>query len=139
VNDSDQAPTADLGVRVAAARAERGLSLAAAASASRISPGYLHKLESGRVRSPSPHVLQRLAGTLTVPYAELMRLAGYVLPAGTAAVPAPAPARRRPAGVATNEELLRALERLSDEVRTLRHRQDELLARLAGPAPPAAE
>lgn len=58
-----------------------GLSLKAVAEKAEISAAYLQKLEGGDVRQPSPHVLHRLAGALDLPYATLMELAGYVVPA----------------------------------------------------------
>lgn len=41
------------------------------------SPGYVHKLEADRVRSPSPRVLAGLASALGLAYGELMTAAGY--------------------------------------------------------------
>ena len=63
-------------------RSALGLSLKAVADPAEISTTYLQKLEGGEVKSPSPNVLHRLAETLNVPYPELMRLAGYVVPDG---------------------------------------------------------
>lgn len=59
----------------------RGLSLRAVAEPAGISPTYLQKLERGSVESPSPHALHGLAEVLDTPYANLMALAGYVVPA----------------------------------------------------------
>jgi transcriptional regulator with XRE-family HTH domain len=68
---------------------------------------YLQKLEAGAVRNPSPHILHQLSRALDIDYAELMRLAGYIVPGdgGTKASP-----RRR-------NELRYALssEQLTDE------------------------
>jgi transcriptional regulator with XRE-family HTH domain len=61
-------------------RARRDRSLADVAAAAAISTTYLQKLEVGVVRQPSPNVLHQLAHALDVPYADLMRLAGYVVP-----------------------------------------------------------
>jgi transcriptional regulator with XRE-family HTH domain len=57
-----------LGERLRRARRQRSLS------------AYLQKLEAGMVKHPSPNVLHQLARALNVGYAELMRLAGYVVP-----------------------------------------------------------
>jgi transcriptional regulator with XRE-family HTH domain len=59
------------------------LSLSDAARAAEISAAYLSKLESDAVKKPSPHVLHQLSDALGVPYAELMRLSGYPVPAAT--------------------------------------------------------
>jgi HTH-type transcriptional regulator, competence development regulator len=58
----------------------RGWSLRDTAAKADISPAYLQKLESGQVQSPSPNVLYGLADKLKVPYSDLMKLAGYVVP-----------------------------------------------------------
>lgn len=71
----------DLGRRIKRAREIRGLSLAATAAAAGTSAAYVQKLERGEVKSPSPHRLLALADALEVPYAELMQLAGYEIPA----------------------------------------------------------
>jgi transcriptional regulator with XRE-family HTH domain len=63
------------------AREVRALSTLDAARSAGISPAYLSKLENDAVKKPSPHVLHQLSETLAVPYAELMRLNGYRLPA----------------------------------------------------------
>lgn len=75
----------ELGARLRQVRAMRGWSLRDTAEKADISPAYLQKLESGRVQSPSPHMLHSLATELRVPYSTLMELAGYVFPAGTEA------------------------------------------------------
>jgi transcriptional regulator with XRE-family HTH domain len=71
-----------LGGELRSFRQLKGLSLKAVATAASISTAYLQKLEGGDVQQPSPHVLYRLADALDVPYASLMQLAGYVVPAG---------------------------------------------------------
>lgn len=70
----------DLGSRLRQARELRQLSLSAVAKAAGISTAYLQKLEVGDVRQPSPHHLYALSSVLDIDYAELMRLAGYVIP-----------------------------------------------------------
>jgi transcriptional regulator with XRE-family HTH domain len=77
--------TEALGARLKGARIARRMSLETVSSEAKISQGYLHKLEAGRVRSPNPRVLQRLSGVLEVPYRDLMALADYLLPADDAA------------------------------------------------------
>lgn len=65
---------------VKAKREVKGLSLAKAAHDAKVSPAYLSKLESAGVQRPSPTLLHQLAPVLDIPYVELMRLAGYVMP-----------------------------------------------------------
>ena len=117
-------PTAELGSTIRDARNRTGLSTQVAAERARISPAYLNKLESGRVGTPSPRVLHRLAAVIGVPYWTLMHLAGYV-PADDAdpgrgpeprAQPRPG---EHPAGTATNERLL-------EELQAIRQRLDAL-------------
>jgi len=62
------------------AREVRELSAVDAARASGISPAYLSRLENDAVHKPSPHVLHRLSEALGLPYADLMRLSGYLVP-----------------------------------------------------------
>ena len=69
-----------LGNQLRAARELADLSLRSAAAQAEISSAYLSQLESGSVKSPSPHILYRLAEVYDVSYADLMVLAGYVLP-----------------------------------------------------------
>lgn len=46
------------------------------ANAARVSSGYLSKLERGAYKQPSYEVLNRIAGALQIPTAELYRIAG---------------------------------------------------------------
>ena len=62
------------------AREVRELTAVDAARAAGISGAYLSKLENDAVKRPSPHVLHQLSEALDIPYAELMRLSGYVVP-----------------------------------------------------------
>lgn len=73
----------ELGERLRAVRALRGYSLRQTAKEGGISAAYLQKLERGEVQTPSPNVLYAVASFLEVPYSELMRLAGYVVPNDT--------------------------------------------------------
>ena len=70
----------ELGARLRGVRELRHKSLSAVARAAGISTAYLQKLEVGDVRQPSPHHLYTLSTVLDIDYAELMRLAGYVVP-----------------------------------------------------------
>jgi transcriptional regulator with XRE-family HTH domain len=69
-----------VGATLRRARKLRALSAVEAARAAGISAAYLSKLENDAVKKPSPPVLLQLSEALGVPYAELMRLAGYQLP-----------------------------------------------------------
>jgi transcriptional regulator with XRE-family HTH domain len=111
-----------LGDTLRDARGRRGLSLQAAGDAAQISTGYLHKLEAGRVGSPSPRVLQRLAGVLGVRYWTLMEEAGYLAPA----TEDPTREDPMPATPPTNEELARLLAAIRDDLARLQARQDDL-------------
>lgn len=75
-------PKSDLGAQLQRVRRLRGLSLKAAAEPAGISATYLQKLERGLVKSPSPNILYRLGEMLDVPYATLMKAAGYIVPDG---------------------------------------------------------
>jgi transcriptional regulator with XRE-family HTH domain len=127
---------ADLGKQLRDARTKRGLSLEAASRAAKISQAYLHKLEAGRVQSPSPHVLQRLSEVLGVSYRRLMKLAGYLMPGeGRSAEPgaieeegAMAQTDTKPP---TNSELARLLEKVLRELDGVRRDQKALAQALA--------
>jgi transcriptional regulator with XRE-family HTH domain len=117
--------TEELGERLKAARTVRNLSLEAVGREAKISQGYLHKLEGGRVSNPSPHVLHRLGGVLDIPYRDLMALAGYLLPGDDAVAEGARPAG--PPRAATNAQLLGHLEALRTEVADLRATQQRIL------------
>ena len=87
--------------------------------AAQISQGYLHKLEAGRVNTPSPRVLERLGTVLGIPYERLMELAGYV-------PPRPQEATMPRATAPTNHELARLLEAVLKELIELKHGQHQL-------------
>lgn len=84
MNAKDRKPTdanaQALGNRLRAARELAGRSLRAAATQAEISSAYLSQLEAGSVKEPSPHVLHRLSEVYDVSYADLMALAGYIVP-----------------------------------------------------------
>ncbi len=67
-----------LGTELSKAREHMGVSLQAIADNAKISAAYIQKLERGEVTTPSPRVLRRLASSLSLPYLELMKLAGYL-------------------------------------------------------------
>ena len=77
--------TQTLGRRLRQARDLKKVSLSTVAKEAEISTAYLQKLEVGDVRAPSPNHLYRLSQALDIDYAELMRLAGYIVPNDTAA------------------------------------------------------
>ena len=72
--------TMTLGEQLREVRGIRDMSMKAVADAADISTAYLQKLERDEVKTPSPHILYRLAEVLRVPYPQLMALAGYVVP-----------------------------------------------------------
>jgi HTH-type transcriptional regulator, competence development regulator len=72
----------ELGARLQQVRDVRSRSLRDVAESAGISASYLQKLERGDVKSPSPNVLYAVAQELKIPYSELMKLAGYVVPRG---------------------------------------------------------
>lgn len=125
----------ELGEQLHEARSTRGLSLEAASRAAKISQGYLHKLEAGRVENPSPRVLQRLSGVLEIPYRRLMELADYLLPSDQ---PTSAPRPKEKTTMATqaqtdaptNRELMRLLQSVLDELAELHRGQQELVETL---------
>ncbi len=63
-------------------RRAKGLSLRAVeqATGKMVSNAYLSQLENGKIKKPSPNVLQSLAEVYVVPYEALMEKAGYLLP-----------------------------------------------------------
>jgi len=98
-----------LGNRLRAVRELSGLSLRSAAAQAEISSAYLSQLEAGSVKGPSPHILYRVAGIYGTSYADLMRLAGYVLPSSE-----DQPTQR---GVSTLELALRSRVPLTEDER----------------------
>ena len=83
------------------ARAAHDLSQQEVAQRAGCSAGYVHKLETDHVRTPSPRVLAGLAEALGLAYGELMRAAGYDQTEG--GPPAPELPRRRRASSAYPE------------------------------------
>jgi transcriptional regulator with XRE-family HTH domain len=74
-----------LGSELARVRALRGKSLKTVADAATMSPTYLQRLERDEIKTPSPNKLHALSKTLDIPYSDLMRLAGYVIPGAKSA------------------------------------------------------
>lgn len=74
----------ELGQRLREVRELRDRSLSDVAAEAGISPAYLQKLEAGGVKQPSPNILHKIGTALRVDYAELMRLADYVVPSNGA-------------------------------------------------------
>jgi HTH-type transcriptional regulator, competence development regulator len=72
--------TTSFGTVLRRAREVRKLSGSEAARSAGISAAYLSKLENDAVKHPSPQVLYQLSNALAVPYADLMRLTGYLVP-----------------------------------------------------------
>lgn len=68
----------ELGAELGKARQRRGLSLQAVAIPAGVSAAYVHKLEQGRVGTPSPRSLRRIGEELGIPYLRLLRLADYL-------------------------------------------------------------
>ena len=136
----------EMGRRLKEARSRHAMTLEAASGAARISTGYLHKLESGRVQTPSPHVLRRLAAVLEMPYLDLMALAGYLDGAETAVAAEPLHISNRgkegkpmsqstTKGVPTNAEIVRLLEAIQAEIREVKRSQDGLAKKLGRATP----
>ncbi len=123
------------------ARSSQRMTLEAVGVGAKISTAYLHKLEAGRVKTPSPHVLRRLATVLGVPYPALMTLAGYLdrpeFAAGMEEASHASPAREETSmrqspttEAATNAEIVRLLQAVLAELGELRRAQAQLAKRL---------
>ena len=68
----------NLGLELKTARQARGLSLQAISIPADMSAAYVHKLEQGKVETPSPRSLRRLGEELGIPYTRLLGMAGYL-------------------------------------------------------------
>lgn len=55
-----------------------GMSLREAEDASGVSNAYINQIETGRIKSPSPAILQKIATGYKAPYQHLMELAGHL-------------------------------------------------------------
>jgi len=49
----------------------------------KVSNSYLYQLENGNVKEPSPNILYELSVVYGASYAELMKLAGFVVPSSS--------------------------------------------------------
>jgi len=107
-----------LGGLLGDARSAHDLSLSDVATRAGCSPGYVHKLESDRVRTPSPRVLAGLASALGLGYGDLMRAAGYEAATDHDEPPSRPGAVKRYSN-AHIVELLEQLQRDMDEIKAL--------------------
>ncbi len=82
-----ESATEDLGQYLRELRRVRRLTLREVEEQSGVSNSYLSQVEHGRIRQPSPHVLQKLAVAYDVPYERLMARAGYIQPRPAPAAP----------------------------------------------------
>ncbi len=69
-----------LGTFLASARNKLELTLRAVEAKTGISNAYLSQLEHGKIKTPAPQNLYKLAELYRVPYELLMELAGYPVP-----------------------------------------------------------
>jgi HTH-type transcriptional regulator, competence development regulator len=113
-----------LGAMLRDARTAHDLSMQQVADRAGCSPGYVHKLEMDRVRTPSPRVLARLAEALAVSYAELMDAAGYQHAESGPPPPSAAGAIKR----YSNAHIVQLLEQLQEQVRQLHELTESLAA-----------
>jgi HTH-type transcriptional regulator, competence development regulator len=94
--------TDKLGSFLAAARNSAGMSLRGVERATGISNAYLSQLETGKIKTPAPQNLHKLAELYGVSYELLMELAGFPLPNSSLAPQAQGMAAR--IGPVTEEE-----------------------------------
>lgn len=72
--------TEKLGSFLASTRNAAGKSLRAVERETGISNAYLSQLETGKIKTPAPQTLHKLAELYSVPYELLMELAGFPVP-----------------------------------------------------------
>ncbi len=72
--------TEKLGAFLASARNQLEMTLRAVEEVTGISNAYLSQLEHGKIKTPAPQNLYKLAELYQVPYELLMELAGYPVP-----------------------------------------------------------
>ncbi|MYC96910.1 MAG: helix-turn-helix transcriptional regulator [Caldilineaceae bacterium SB0661_bin_32] len=72
--------TVKLGAFLSSARSKLDMSLRAVEKETGISNAYLSQLEHGKIKTPSPQNLHKLAQLYRVPYELLMELAGFPIP-----------------------------------------------------------
>jgi transcriptional regulator with XRE-family HTH domain len=73
-------PIQTLAPFIAEARTKAGLTLRAVEKETGISNAYLSQLEHGKIQTPAPQNLHKLATLYRIPYELLMELAGYPVP-----------------------------------------------------------
>jgi transcriptional regulator with XRE-family HTH domain len=110
-----------LGTMLRESRSAHDLSLQQVAERAGCSPGYVHKLEMDRVRTPSPRVLARVAEALGLDYGQVMSAAGYQQVGSTPPPAVPGAIKRY-----SNAHIVQLLEDIQAEVRQIR----ELMARI---------
>lgn len=99
-------PMQKLGSFLASARSAAGKTLRAVEGETGISNAYLSQLENGKIKSPSPQNLHKLANIYGVSYELLMELAGFPVPNGSASRPANGVAARIGPVTESEEEAL---------------------------------
>ncbi|MEI5680692.1 helix-turn-helix transcriptional regulator [Mesorhizobium sp. CCNWLW179-1] len=72
-----ESQTGKLGTFLAASRGKLGLSLRSVEAETGVSNAYLSQLERGKIKTPAPQILYKLAAHYRIPYVLLMELAGY--------------------------------------------------------------
>lgn len=75
-----------------------------------ISNAYLSQLETGKIKTPSPQNLHKLAETFRVPYELLMELAGFPLPDSSGSPISTASARIGPVSADEEDALVEYLQ-----------------------------
>lgn len=93
-----------LGTFLVAGRNKVGMTLRAVEKQTGISNAYLSQLEHGKIQTPAPQNLHKLAELYKVPYELLMELAGHPVPKGSAAAAPAIDAVASRIGEVTREE-----------------------------------
>ena len=73
----------DLAVALGTDRKSMGFTLRQVESATGVSNAYVSQLETGKIKTPSPSTLHKLAVLYEASYERYMGLAGYPVPKGT--------------------------------------------------------
>jgi transcriptional regulator with XRE-family HTH domain len=76
------APRVTLGQYLASIRADRRMTLRQVEEATnnRVSNAYLSQIENGKIKQPSPNVLNTLSEIYGLDFAQLMEMAGHITP-----------------------------------------------------------
>ena len=82
MTDKEHSGRLTLGLYLATARNDRGLSLREVEKATSkvVSNAYLSQIENDQIKKPSPNILHALATLYAVSYEDLMERAGFVTP-----------------------------------------------------------